>query len=165
MRASRMQQRVPVCLSTAKLLGRTTHFAIYQHPPKTNKPILQVKLLSSFKPAMQKTQLVALVAVLLALVFSSSDAIPCRYCDQQTCRNACLDDLKWCYEWEKENHKKTKCLSFYYICGAGCAFSPRAAGDSPEDFPAINEELPTVDSSDFDLPENDTAELTQFTSD
>jgi hypothetical protein len=93
---------------------------------------------------MQKTQLVALVVLLLALVFTSSEALPCRFCDQQTCRAACLTDLKNCYQWEKDHHKKQHCLSFYYICGAGCAFSPRSAGNSPEDSPTNNEVLPSA---------------------
>jgi hypothetical protein len=125
---------------------------------------------------MQKTQLVALVVLLLALVFTFSEALPCRFCDQQTCRAACLTDLKNCYQWEKDHHKEQHCLSFYYICGAGCAFSPRSAGNSPEDTPTKNEvlpsatptkndALPSATPTNFELPENETAVLAPSTSD
>jgi hypothetical protein len=161
-----MRRRGPTLPDALRsLFGRTAHFAFCQHPPKTNKPRLQVNLLSSFRPAMQKTQLVALVAVLLALVFSSSEAIPCRYCDQQTCRNACLDDLKYCYQWEKDNHKTTPCLSFYYVCNAACAFSPRSADDALENSTTSHDEFPAVSPTNFELPENETAESTPTKSD
>jgi hypothetical protein len=113
---------------------------------------------------MQKTRFLAAVFVLLALVFSSSEAIPCRYCNQRLCRSACTNDLKYCYQWEKDRHKKQYCLTLYYACNAACAFSPRAAGDEPEEPPANNDELPAVGSTNFESPENETAMLTPPTS-